>query len=644
MASDLDRRRFLGLGLGSAGLGSAGLGFAGHAVGAAAGELVAARIRPDGWTIDLDFAAIGRGGRINPAALRLRVTPPEADFLGVSMAGIRERPVSGAAANINPWYDSDNPLGDATEHGGILSVPVRLDRPVRGQERVELSLEAGFLPGTRAARMIAANASALKVSRHAQDRYRPGEPSTLLAEIDCLTGCRIPDEKLKPVSALPTKLDPAHPLYPNIAFDPRHRRIFVGAGHADTGPRILSGIDLRADEGGGYYVQANARNVVIRDCLFDDANIYCIQSSGAVTGTYKVCFNEMRGALERTRGDFSTLPKETRGHSAFFMRHLECESEVRLNRIHGSTNDGVIIIRGTCAQNAIYSQGWDNRSTPGHADGIWCATMVPGAPKLLVERNFVDSRDPGHGFYSITGSLGISLAAIQMHRSIPIGEAYYDGLVVRGNMMLSHRGSYNMAQSLVCLKSGEDRRYIRRLHIHDNWFTHSDRIPNSTPLYPWSHPNHRWSPDGRWINNVDPTTGKVWVMGPQPKDMEFAITAVAPAAKPGETIAFILTVGRYLAQYGPERLSVAEDGGGFARSLDQDIRAAIRDYEGLRYDRGILTFSSGLVGRGLGCANESVKIEIRRTLKPDASGLHVLTIHSNSAGTILSRRATCEIT
>jgi hypothetical protein len=43
---------------------------------------------------------------------------------------------------------------------------------------------------------------------------------------------------------------------------------------------------------------------------------------------------------------------------------MECESEVRLNRIHGSTNDGITIMRGVRAQNAVYSQDWDNRNSP----------------------------------------------------------------------------------------------------------------------------------------------------------------------------------------------------------------------------------------------------------------------------------------
>ncbi len=54
----------------------------------------------------------------------------------------------------------------------------------------------------------------------------------------------------------------------------------------------------------------------------------------------------------------------TQAHAAFFMRRMECESEVRLNRIHGSTNDGITIMRGVRAQNAVYSQDWDNRNSP----------------------------------------------------------------------------------------------------------------------------------------------------------------------------------------------------------------------------------------------------------------------------------------
>jgi hypothetical protein len=608
----------------------------------AGGALLAARIARDGWTIELDFADLGEG-RVDPTRLALDVRPPQQDFLGVSMAGVAARPVRGTAANINPWYDADHPFPQPVARSRMLTVPVRLDRPVRGGETVQVTLAPGLAPGAQGGALRAENRSGLMVCRHAQDRYTQGDGATLLAEVDCLTGCRIPDASLVPASALPTKFDPNHPVYPNIAFDARIRRVVVGAGPSDAGLRILSGIDLRADATGGYFVLANAPRVIIRDCLFDDANLYSVTSGSSVTSLYRVYFNEMRGALERTKGDFTDLPQATRGHGAFFLRHRECESEVRLNRIHGSTNDGVIIIRGTCAQNAVYSQGWDNRRGPGHADGIWCPTMVPGAPKLLVERNFVDSRDPGHGFSSITGSLSINLPLTQSHNAIPPAESYFDGLVARWNLMLSHRISWNMTDGIVGATLKDDRRYIRGHHVHNNWFTAPHRVPPTTPLFPWKEPHHRWSPDARWNDNIDPTTGQTWAMGPQPRDMLFSVSVEPDAAKAGDTVTWTLMIARYLAQYGPVTLAVAESGSGFGRSLAADIRAAIDGYRGVSFADGVFTFRQGLVGRGVGHANEAVRLTIARQLKPTAAGRHALNIANNSAGSIIDASAACRV-
>lgn len=606
------------------------------------GAPLAMRVLPDGWTVEVEFAGLA-GGKVDPARLALRVKPPAEDFLGVSMSDVGPRSVSGAAANINPWYDKDNLFPGPFAVGPKLIAPVRLDRPVRAGELVEATLAPGLVPGAQGGRLRAANGSGLRVSRHAQDRYVAGDGSTLLAEIDCLTGCRVPEPLLVHVTELPVRPDPRHPRFPGIAFDARIRRIVVGMGASDRERRVLYGVDLRADDSGGYFVLANAPEVEIRDCLFDDANTYCVTSNSALTRTYKVAFNEMRGALQRTKGDFSSLPQATRNHVAFFMRHMECESEVRLNRIHGSTNDGVIIMRGVCAQNAIYSQGWDNRPSPGHADAIWCAPMTPGAPKLLVERNFVDSRDPGHGFNSITGSLTFKLPPTQSHSAVPTGDTFLDGLVIRGNLMLSHRISWNMIDGIVGSNVPNDRRYIRRLHIHDNWFTAPHRVPPTTPLYPWKDPDMRWSPDARWVDNLDPTNGQIWTMGPQPRDMLFSLSASVPQAKAGETVVWTLAINRYLAQYGPVRLSLAEFGEAFASSLEVDVKAALEGYDGAAYANGHFTFSQGLVGKEVGQRNEGVRLRISRAILPGASGNCGLRIAGNTVGDIIDAEADCGI-
>jgi hypothetical protein len=137
---------------------------------------------------------------------------------------------------------------------------------------------------------------------------------------------------------------------------------------------------------------------------------------------------------------------------------MECESEVRLNRIHGSTNDGITIMRGVRAQNAAYSQDWDNRNSPGHADGFWAAPMTPGAPKIIMEYNFVDSRDAGHGFNSITGSLTFMLPPTQFHHAVPTGATFLDGLLVRHNLLLSHRIGWKMVDGFKGTKVPNDRR------------------------------------------------------------------------------------------------------------------------------------------------------------------------------------------
>ena len=609
---------------------------------AARGAVLSVQVRPDGWTAEVEFSGLVAGS-LNPDRLTLRVEPPAMDFLGVSMEGIGPRGVSGVASNINPWHDKDNLFPAPIVVGSRLIAPVRLDRPVRAGEIVEATLAPGLVPGAQGGRLRAANGSCLNVSRHAQDRYLPRDASTLLAEIDCLSGCRVPDHLLVRVTELPTRFDSQHPRFPGIALDARVRRVMVGMGASDRERRVLHGVDLRADETGGYFVLANAPEVEIRDCLFDDANIYCVTSGSAVTRFYKVAFNEMRGALQRTGGDFTSLPPVTRGHAAFFMRHMECESEVRLNRIHGSTNDGIIIMRGVCAQNAVYSQGWDNRPSPGHADGIWCAPMTPGTPKLLVERNFVDSRDPGHGFNSITGSLTMALPPTQSHSAIPTGDNFQDGLVIRHNLMLSHRISWNMVDGISGPRVPNDRRYIRRMHVHDNWFTAPHRVPPTTPLFPWTDPNHRWSPDARWINNVDPTNGRAWTMGPQPRDMLFSLSASVPEAKAGETVIWTLAIDRYLAQYGPVRLRVAEFGAGFTHSLDADVTAALAAYEGATFANGQFVFGRGLVGKEVGQRNEGVRLRIVRSIRPDASGRCGLRISGNTVGEIVDAEAGCRI-
>jgi hypothetical protein len=635
----VDRRAILA---GGAAAGLEGLADSGDSAWAQSGASVAMRVLPDGWTVEIDFAGLGLG-RIEPTRLALRVSPPAADFLGVDMTDIGARAVSGAKDNINPWYDGDHPFPAPRLDGGRLTIAVRLDRPVRAGERVEAMLGADLVAGARSGRMPVDNRSRLLVCRHAQDRYVPGDAATLLAEVDCLTGCRIPDEELTKASELPTRFDANHPRFPGIAFDPRLRRVVVGMGAADQAMRVLAGIDLRADESGGYFILANAPKVIIRDCLFDDANLYCVSSNSNVTRSYHVLFNEMRGALERTRGDFSALPQSTKGHAAFFMRHKECESVVRLNRIHGSTNDGIIIMRGVCAQNAVYSQGWDNRPSPGHADGIWAAPMTPEAPKIVIEGNFVDSRDPGHGFNSITGSFTFALPPTQSHSTIPTGENFHDGLVARRNLMLSHRISWNMVDGISGPNVPNDRRYVRRLHVHDNWFTAPFRNPPTTPLYPWRDPNMRWSPDARWINNVDPTSGKVWVMGPQPRDMLFSLSVAPAEAAPGDVVTWTLAIDRYLAQYGPVKLALAESGI-FADRLEADVAAAIAGYDGAAYSDGMFTFSRGLVGREVGQRNEGVRLRIARRIGARAAGRCSLRISANSVGSIIDSEAMCSIT
>lgn len=613
------------------------------AQGAAKGTLLAARVLKDGWTIELDFAGL-ETMPVEPARLSLRLVPPAKDFLEVAMSGIGPRTIAGTTVNINPWYDADHRFPSPRARGPLLTVPVRLDRPVRSGETGQATLAAGFMPGVQGGQVTVVNNSALLTCFHAQDRYTAGDSSTLLAEIDCLTGCRIEDADLVRVSELPTKFDPRHPRFPNIAFDARVRRVIVGSGQNDNETRVLWGVDFRADDTGGYFALASGPRVVIRDCLFDDANIYCVSSGSSVHQSYRVLFNEMRGALEGTRGEFANLPQATRGHSAFFMRHLECESEVRLNRIHGSTNDGVIIMRGICAQNSVYSQGWDNRPSPGHADGLWAAPMTPGAPKIIMERNFVDSRDPGHGFNSITGSLTFALPPTQSHSKVQPGDTFHDGLIVRGNLMLSHRISWNMVDGISGPNVPNDRRYVRRVHVHDNWFTAPYRKVGSTPLYPWRDPNMRWSPDARWINNVDPTTGKVWVMGPQPRDMQFSLEVSPPEAKPGDTVTWVLSIDRYLAQYRPVQLRLRESGA-FADSLEADVSAALAGYEGATFANGVFTFSQGLVGREVGQRNEGLRLRISRRIGASsvANGSCSLAISANSVGTIVDADASCRI-
>lgn len=606
------------------------------------GALSGARILRDGWTIELEFAGLQPSpGPIEPQRLELRVDPPEKDILAVSMREIGTRTVKGAAVNINPWYDVNHPFPAPRLEGTRLVVPVRLDRPVRAGDTATLRLEPGLVPGASGAALAVQNGSVLRSSRHAQDRFMAGEASTLIAEIDCLTGCRVPDERLVPVTQLPTSFDPRHPRFPNIIYDAKSRRVLVGAGPNDRDIRVLSGVDLRADASGGYSAHANGQRVIIRDCLFDDANYASITAAGHVTEMLKVEFNEMRGQLERTGGDFAPLPQVTQTHHAFFLRHIECRNEIRFNRIHGSTNDGIIIMRGVAAQNAIFSVGWDNRPNPGHADAIWCPAMVPGAAELLVERNFVDNRVP-HNFMSVASCLSIALPPTQSHRTIPTGEAFFEGLEARGNFMIPHDISFVLYDGISGPDVPNDRRFIRGHHVHHNWFASSAKLRNITPLLPWSAPNLRWSPDGRWNDNIDPVSGKVWTMGPQPKDMIFTLSVGVPQARAGDVVVYTLGIERYFAQYGPVTIRIADKGGGFAEPLAADIAAAIAGNPALSYANGVLTIRRGLVG-GRGQNNAGARIEIKRRLKPEARGEHALRLLENSAGIIADPEVVCRV-
>ena len=234
------------------------------------------------------------------------------------------------------------------------------------------------------------------------------------------------------------------------------------------------------------------------------------------------------------------------------------------------------------------------------------------------------------------------LPPTQSHSSIPIGENFHDGLVARRNLMLSHRISWNMVDGIAGPNVPNDRRYVRRLHVHDNWFTAPFRNPPTTPLYPWRDPNMRWSPDARWINNVDPTTGKVRIMGPQPRDMLFSLSVAQGEAAPGDVVTWILSIDRYLAQYGPVKLTLAESGI-FAERLETDVAAAIAAYDGAAYSDGMFTFSRGLVGKEVGQRNEGVRLRIPRRIGARATGPCSLRISANSVGSILDSEATCSI-
>jgi len=244
------------------------------------GAIIAAFIEPDGWTLRVRINGVSPGA-VDHTKVSGAAVPPATDYLGVSMAGVSARTIAGAASNLNFRYDADFPFPDPRLDGLMLEVFVRLNRPVRAAEIVDLNIGADLVAGSLSRNMLATNNSQLRSARYAQDQFG-ADPKKMIALIDVMNG------KLPRLAALANVLDipigsgnAINGIYRGNGSGGAQNRVFVGMGTGDTTPRTLAGYDFAA-AGDGWYAQINCQNATVRDCKFDDLTPYPIATMNHV--------------------------------------------------------------------------------------------------------------------------------------------------------------------------------------------------------------------------------------------------------------------------------------------------------------------------------------------------------------------------
>lgn len=360
------------------------------------GAFLAARILSDGWTAELDFENIA-AGTADPTKVSGQITLPSVDIIGVPMSGTRT--LAGVTSNINPWYDSDWPFPSQADAGGVLTIPVRLDQPVRDTDVVTISVTAGIVANARAGTVTATNSSTLQHLNYVENLY--SDVNSLVGCIDCATGCRqTTGFKIPGVDALPT----------GVSLNAGTGVITIAA----------SSVDVNGWDFSSFYVRTSGTRTGIRifDNIFDTANasasaVAPLDFFSGATDWY-VTFNTFSGTV----GTSSTSSINTRVT-------VFDGGTILYNQFENMAQDPLSLRGGSASVNMIIRSNWSKSGgflSGAHFD---CITFSGGYGQL--KYNLCDQRTYGTQYgknnYTRIGGSTTDVSYCDVIGNVGIGKA-----------------------------------------------------------------------------------------------------------------------------------------------------------------------------------------------------------------------------